>query len=807
MISDVPLGVMLSGGLDSSLITALMAEQSSRPVQTFSIGFAEDEVSELGDAEMVAKRFGTDHHAMVTSAAEHTGLLDEAIWHLEGPIADVSCLGFMLLSRLAREHVTVALSGQGADELLGGYRKHEIGAMAALLRRTVPGPALRLAAARRAAARAPLDVRARDARADDRRPGRAAARHEPRAAGRRARDAAEPGVPPPRRRGARSPASSPPTSRRSTLSPLGETLHLDTRVALVDNMLLYFDKMSMAASLEVRVPFMDHDVVSFCSRLPDSRRVWHLRKKELLKRASRGLVDDYIIDKPKKGFFHEGLGAWLTHHREDLVRETLLDGPALERGMYNRAEVLDLVERAKLDDKKASQRLFSLLALERWMLMFVDRQVAAAEPAPEPPAARRLAPLADAPHPHPRPERAAPAGPPRLEPVPGADARRLRGDRHLPAGRDAPHRALRAPAGRRHPPLPRAPRRERDRELRGRVPVGAVEHGPARPPARRRSARFDLVHACSPPDFLLLAMLPLRRQGTRFIFDHHDLTPELFASRFGRPGGLVHRATLLAEQVAFRLADVVLSVNDSYRAVALTRGRRNPDDVHVVRTGPDLTKFAPTAPEPALKRGKPYLLSYVGVMGPQDGVDHAVRALAALRRRRDDWHAVFMGDGEMLAEMQALAAELGLDDVVEFAGWVEHDYVGRVLSTSDVCLAPDPKNPLNDVSSMIKISEYMAMGRPMVSYDLRESRIGAGDAAVFAAADDVDDFAAKIDELLDDPERRRAMGVAGRERAEAVLAWEHQERSLLRAYGRALGTATEPAAAGRNVPAQALLDT
>ena len=327
--------------------------------------------------------------------------------------------------------------------------------------------------------------------------------------------------------------------------------------------------------------------------------------------------------------------------------------------------------------------------------------------------------------------------------------------------------------------------------------------------ARRLAAErpFDLVHACSPPDFLLLAMLPLRRQGTRFIFDHHDLTPELFASRFGRPGGLVHRATLLAEQVAFRLADVVLSVNESYRAVALTRGHRNPDDVHVVRTGPDLTKFAPTEPEPELKRGKPYLLSYVGVMGPQDGVDHAVRALATLRQRRDDWHAVFMGDGEMLAEMQALSAALGLDDVVEFAGWVEHDYVARVLSTSDVCLAPDPKNPLNDVSSMIKISEYMAMGRPMVSYDLRESRIGAGDAAVFAAADDVDDFAAKIAELLDDPERRRAMGVAGRERAEAVLAWEHQERSLLRAYGRALGTATEPAVAGRNVPAQALLDT
>jgi asparagine synthase (glutamine-hydrolysing) len=137
-------------------------------------------------------------------------------------------------------------------------------------------------------------------------------------------------------------------------------------------MLLYFDKMSMAASLEVRVPFLDHDVVSFCSRLPDSRRVWHMRRKELLKRASRGIVDDRIIDKPKRGFFHSALGAWLTHHRDDLVRDTLLDGTALSRGIYRPGAVLDLVERARLDDKKASQRLFALLALERWMLMFVD---------------------------------------------------------------------------------------------------------------------------------------------------------------------------------------------------------------------------------------------------------------------------------------------------------------------------------------------------------------------------------------------------------------------------------------------------
>jgi glycosyltransferase involved in cell wall biosynthesis len=325
---------------------------------------------------------------------------------------------------------------------------------------------------------------------------------------------------------------------------------------------------------------------------------------------------------------------------------------------------------------------------------------------------------------------------------------------------------------------------------------GAVDYGLEYASALRQIRRlakrlarerpFDLVHACSPPDFLLLAALPLRRHGARFVFDHHDLTPELFVSRFGGERGLVHRTTLIAEQVAFRLADVVLSVNESYRRVAIERGRRHPDDVAVVRTGPDLTRFTPTPPDATLKRGRAHLLSYVGVMGPQDGVDHALRALAALRERRQDWHAIFMGSGDVLEDMRALASELGLADVVEFTGWVEHDTIRRVLSTSDVCLAPDPKSPLNDVSSMVKISEYMAMSKPIVSYDLMESRASAGDCAVYAAADDVEAFAGLVDELLDDPARREAMGAAGRARAEQLLAWEHQERALLGAYGRAL---------------------
>jgi glycosyltransferase involved in cell wall biosynthesis len=303
----------------------------------------------------------------------------------------------------------------------------------------------------------------------------------------------------------------------------------------------------------------------------------------------------------------------------------------------------------------------------------------------------------------------------------------------------------------------------------------------------RRLARerpFDLVHACSPPDFLFLAVVGLRRHGARFVFDHHDLTPELYRTRFG--SGLLHRVTLMAEQVAFRCADVVLSVNDSYRRIALERGHRDPADVVVVRTGPDLKRFRRTEPDPGLRRGKRFLLSYAGVMGTQDGVDHALSALAELRALRGDWHAIFMGDGDVVDEMRALATQLDLDDCVEFTGWVEHDTISRVLSTSDVCIAPDPKSPLNDISSMVKISEYMAMARPIVSYDLAESRFGAGEAALFAAPENHAEFARLISELLDDPERRAAMGAAGRARAEGHLAWEHQERSLLAAYSRAL---------------------
>jgi glycosyltransferase involved in cell wall biosynthesis len=305
-----------------------------------------------------------------------------------------------------------------------------------------------------------------------------------------------------------------------------------------------------------------------------------------------------------------------------------------------------------------------------------------------------------------------------------------------------------------------------------------------------RTRHFDVVHACNPPDFLLLAARGLRRRGTRLVFDHHDLVPELYRSRFGGTGPL-YRVAAALEQIAFRLADVVIATNDSYRRIAIERGGAAPEDVFVVRNGPDLERFRPVEPDDTLRRGRRHLIAYLGIMGPQDGIDHALRALGWLGTRRDDWHAIFIGEGDVLEEMRALAATLGIADRVEFAGWRYDDDIRAILSSADVCLAPDPPSPLNDVSTMIKIPEYMAMGRAIASYDLAESRVSAGPAASYAAGGDPEALAHCVDELLDDPERRARMGALGLERVERRLSWQASEPSLLAAYDRAIGRTVE----------------
>lgn len=303
----------------------------------------------------------------------------------------------------------------------------------------------------------------------------------------------------------------------------------------------------------------------------------------------------------------------------------------------------------------------------------------------------------------------------------------------------------------------------------------------------RAAGRIDVVHACNPPDLLFLVALLLRvLGGTRFVFDQHDLVPELFLSRFSSGGTWLYRMTMVVERACFLSADAVISTNESYRRVAIERGKMAPDRVAVVRSAPDLSRFVPLEPDPSLRKGKTYLGAYLGVMGPQDGVDYALRAIKHLRDDigRKDAHFVFMGGGDAFDDMVTLAAELGISELVEFTGRVPDEFVQRCLSTADVCLSPDPKNPLNDVSTMNKVVEYMAMSRPLVSFELTEARVSAGPAASYAPANDEAAFAVAIDELLDDAERRAEMGAVGRQRVESELSWETSRRNLLSFYER-----------------------
>ena len=300
---------------------------------------------------------------------------------------------------------------------------------------------------------------------------------------------------------------------------------------------------------------------------------------------------------------------------------------------------------------------------------------------------------------------------------------------------------------------------------------------------------FDVIHSANPPDtFWAIARL-FKPFGKKFVFDHHDLCPELYLSRFGeqKAGSLPHRILGWLEHMQFATADMVISTNESYRQVALGRGGKSPDIVHVVRSGPSHQRFATVRePSPELKRGKPFLVAYLGVMAPQDGVDHLVRAAEVIVKRwgRGDVAFTFIGAGDSFEDLKKLTHGLGLDDICLFTGRVPDADVERVLATADVCVSPDPKNPLNDVSTMNKVLEYMACAKPVVCYDLREHRYSAGEGAVYAKADEVDDLAAAIVGLLDDPARRAKMGAYNRERFLTRMAWEHNAGELIRAYDR-----------------------
>ena len=291
-----------------------------------------------------------------------------------------------------------------------------------------------------------------------------------------------------------------------------------------------------------------------------------------------------------------------------------------------------------------------------------------------------------------------------------------------------------------------------------------------------RRDRFDVLQVCNPPDiFWPLGML-FGLRGVPFVFDHHDLCPELYESKFATRRSAAYRLLCFSERRTFRCADHVISTNESYRRVAIDRGTKRPQDVTIVRTGPDPDRMRPGPVRSELRRGRPHLVVYLGVMGSQDGVDLAVRAAEYVVHTlgRTDVSFTFIGDGESLGSLVGLRDQLGLKGVVEFTGRVSDDQVDHYLSSADLGLCPDPKNALNDVSTMNKTMEYMAYGLAVLAFNLSETRVSAGDAAAYAEPNGVEGYGDLLVALLDDEPRRRQMGERGRTRVVERLAWSRQ---------------------------------
>ena len=309
---------------------------------------------------------------------------------------------------------------------------------------------------------------------------------------------------------------------------------------------------------------------------------------------------------------------------------------------------------------------------------------------------------------------------------------------------------------------------------------------------------FRVIHACNPPDTSFLIGAFFKLLGVRFVFDHHDLCPELFEDKFGKRGFL-YRLVRLFEYLTYRMADVSIATNQSYRDIAIGRGGMAPDRVFIVRSCLDLSKVRQRVPKPELKNGKANLVVYLGVMGPQDGVDLLLDSIALIVHgdKRQDTQFVLIGSGTETPRLKTLATQKGLDPFVKFTGRIPDEELEEYLSTADVAVAPDPANGLNDKSTMNKILHYMAYGLPIVQYALTEGRRSAEDAALYAHNDDPKEFAAQITRLLDSERLRKQLGNRGRQRIQQELNWDMEKQELLRAYQAALDPDSRIAAVRR----------
>ncbi|MEM7665219.1 MAG: glycosyltransferase family 4 protein [Pseudomonadota bacterium] len=299
--------------------------------------------------------------------------------------------------------------------------------------------------------------------------------------------------------------------------------------------------------------------------------------------------------------------------------------------------------------------------------------------------------------------------------------------------------------------------------------------------------RFDVIQGCNPPDLIFLVALPFKLFGVKYIFDHHDINPELYEAKFNKRG-FFWQLMVLFEKITFKVADVSIATNESYKKIAVERGGMAADRVHVVRSGPDLSKLKLVPPVSSWKNGREHMVGYVGVMGEQEGIDLLIDAVDHIVREkgREDIQFVLVGGGPALDDLKALTAQKGLTDYITFTGRAPDQELFEVLSTMALGVNPDRVNAMNDKSTMNKIMEYMSLEKPMVQFDVTEGRFSARDASLYANANDPIDMAEKIVELVDDPERRAVMGKYGRDRVVQELNWQHQIKPLLAAYKQAL---------------------
>jgi glycosyltransferase involved in cell wall biosynthesis len=297
--------------------------------------------------------------------------------------------------------------------------------------------------------------------------------------------------------------------------------------------------------------------------------------------------------------------------------------------------------------------------------------------------------------------------------------------------------------------------------------------------------KFHVIHGCNPPDLIFIVALVFKLFGVKYVFDHHDINPELFIAKYNKKG-ILYKLMVLLERLTFRTANYSIATNESYKEIAIRRGGMSPDKVQVVRSGPKLDRLKIVAADAQYRKGRAFLVGYVGVIGQQEGLDLLLQSIAYIIKQRQDIQFAILGGGSDLEVLKAESTRMGLNDFVDFYGRVPDDLLVKVLNTADVCVNPDKPTEMNNLSTMNKIMEYMALKKPIVQYDLKEGRFSAQEASMYADCNNTEDFAIKVMQLMDDPERRKMMGEYGYNRVVNELSWDYESVKLRDFYERVL---------------------